>query len=213
MWISIKFLLKFVSKGPITNTPTMVQILAWRRPGDNQYLNQWCLVYWRIYASLCLNELMPPHSTKHCNICDKIYCPWRNICLKCHDDVIKWKYFPRKCPFVRGIHRSPVNSSHKGQWRGALMFSLICVWINDWVNNREAGDSGRYRAHYDVIVIVFHEFRGVEYMIVMKSGYNWMRSSLQSLEASPLHTWENVLFQLTWFRFFDCCFLRDGSHM
>ena len=47
-----------------------------------------------------------------------------------HDDVIKWKHFPRYWPFVRGIHRSPVNSPHKGQWRGALMFSLICVWIN-----------------------------------------------------------------------------------
>ena len=28
--------------------------------------------------------------------------------------------------FVRGIHRLPVNSPHKGQSRGALMFSLIC---------------------------------------------------------------------------------------
>ena len=55
-----------------------------------------------------------------------------------------------------GIHRSPVNSPHKGQWRGALMFSLICVWINDWVNNREAGDLRRYRAHYDVIVMRLH---------------------------------------------------------
>ena len=27
----------------------------------------------------------------------------------------------------RGIHRWPVNSPHKGQWRGALMFSLICA--------------------------------------------------------------------------------------
>ena len=45
--------------------------------------------------------------------------------------------------FVRGIHRSPVNSPHKGQWRGALMFSLICVWINGWVNNRVAGDLRR----------------------------------------------------------------------
>ena len=47
-----------------------------------------------------------------------------------HDDVIKWKHFPRYWPFVRGIHRSPVNSPHKGQWRGALMFSLICTRIN-----------------------------------------------------------------------------------
>ena len=49
---------------------------------------------------------------------------------------------------------SPVNSPHRGQWRGALMFFLICVWINDWVNNHEAGDLRRYRAHYDVTLIV-----------------------------------------------------------
>ena len=69
----------------------------------------------------------------------------------------RWRHqmeiFLRHWPFVRGIHRSPVNSSHKGQWRGALMFSLICVWINYWVNNREAGDLRRYRAHYDVTVM------------------------------------------------------------
>ena len=70
-----------------------------------------------------------------------------------HDDVIKWNDIPRNCPFVRGIHRSPVNSSHKGQWRGALMFFLICAWINNWVDNREAGESRRHRAHYDVIVM------------------------------------------------------------
>ena len=57
-----------------------------------------------------------------------------------HDDVIKWKHFPRYWPFVWGIHRSPVNSPHKGQWRGALLFSLICTRINGWVNNLEAGD-------------------------------------------------------------------------
>ena len=70
-----------------------------------------------------------------------------------NDDVIKWKHFPRYWPFVGGIHRSPVNSPHKGQWRGALMFYLICAWINGWVNKREAGGLRRHRAHYDVIVI------------------------------------------------------------
>ena len=73
-----------------------------------------------------------------------------------HDDVIKWKHFPHYCPFVRGIHRSPVNSPHKGQWRGALMSSLICSWINGWVNNGEAGDLRRHRAHYDVIGMSYH---------------------------------------------------------
>ena len=61
--------------------------------------------------------------------------------------------FPRCWPFVRGIHRSPVNSPHKGQWPRALMFSLICVWINGWINNREAGDLRRHRTHCDVIVM------------------------------------------------------------
>ena len=70
-----------------------------------------------------------------------------------HDDVIKWKHFPRYWPFVRGIHRLPVNYPHKGQERRTLMFSLICVWINGWVNNLEAGDLRRYRAHYDVIAM------------------------------------------------------------
>ena len=70
-----------------------------------------------------------------------------------YDEVIKWKHFPCYWPFVRGIHRSLVNSPYKGQWRGALMFSLICARINDWVNNREAGDLRRRLAHYDVTVM------------------------------------------------------------
>ena len=68
---------------------------------------------------------------------------------KIHDDVIKWKHFPRYWPFVRGIHRWPVDSPHKCQWRGALMFSLICAWTNGWANNRDTGDLRRHRAHYD----------------------------------------------------------------
>ena len=73
--------------------------------------------------------------------------------LLLHDDIIKWKHFPCNWPFVRGIHLVPVNSPHKGQWRGALMFSLICVWINGWVNNHEAGDLRRHCGHYDVNVM------------------------------------------------------------
>ena len=71
-----------------------------------------------------------------------------------HDDVIKWKHFPRYWPFVRGIHRSLVNSPHKGQWRGALMFSFICAWINPWVNIGKAGDLRRNHAHFYVIVML-----------------------------------------------------------
>ena len=52
-----------------------------------------------------------------------------------------------------GMHRSPVSSPHKDQWRGALMFSLICAWTNGWVNNRDAGNLRRHHAHYVVTVI------------------------------------------------------------
>ena len=52
------------------------------------------------------------------------------------------------------VYRSPVKSPHKGQWRRSLMFSFILAWINGWVNNREAGDLRRHRAHYDVIVMI-----------------------------------------------------------
>ena len=75
---------------------------------------------------------------------------WRNISSQ-HDEVME--NFSRYWPFVRGSRRSLLNSPHKGQWRGALMFSLICAWINVWVNNREAGDLRHHRAHYDVNVM------------------------------------------------------------
>ena len=60
--------------------------------------------------------------------------------------------FPRNWPFVRGIHRSPVNSPHKGQWHGALMF-FICVWTNGSINTRDGGDLRRHHAHYGVIAM------------------------------------------------------------
>ena len=77
-----------------------------------------------------------------------------NVKFTYYDNVIKWKHFWRYWPFVRGIHRSPVDSPHKGQWRGALMFSLICTWRNDWANNREASDLRRYPGHFDVTVMI-----------------------------------------------------------
>ena len=57
-------------------------------------------------------------------------------------------------PLWGGIHRSPANSPHKGQWRGPLMFSLLCAWTNGSANNRDAGDLQRHHTHYDVVVMV-----------------------------------------------------------
>ena len=87
---------------------------------------------------------------------------WWNVSLGCLYIITWWRHqvetLSALLAFVRGIHRSPMNSPHKGQWRGALMFSLICAWINGWVNNREAGDLIRHCVHYDVTVL-----RGLHY--------------------------------------------------
>ena len=107
----------------------------------------------------------------------------KRLCTVMHDDVIKWKHFPRYRSFVRGIHRSPVNSRHKGQWRRALMFSFICAWINIWVNNREAGDLRHHRAHYDVIVMVDSLCRNSTHRSRCNwnmSRYNWNSSRYNS---------------------------------
>ena len=93
------------------------------------------------------------------NVLDDFYHESRFVFVRCkgryilitsnHDHVIKWKYFPHYWPCVRGIHRWPLNSPHKGQWRGALMFSFI---VSEYLN-REAGELRRHRTHYDVIVM------------------------------------------------------------
>ena len=71
-----------------------------------------------------------------------------NLLASNHHDVIKWKHYPRHWPFCGEFTG---DSPHTGRWREALMFSLICTWINGWVKNREAGDLRRYFVHYYVI--------------------------------------------------------------
>ena len=108
-----------------------------------------------------------------------------------HDGVIKWKHFPPYWPFVRGMHRWPVNSPHKGQWRKALMFSLICAWTNGYANNQDAGDLRCHHANYDVTVMATahrrlgHRIKWLgELWISMRNEMVWeiakrMRSTLQ----------------------------------
>ena len=64
-------------------------------------------------------------------------------------------FFSRYRPFVMGIRLSPVDSPHKGQWRGTLMLPLICAWTNGWANHQDAGDLRRLPAHYEVTVMRF----------------------------------------------------------
>ena len=103
-----------------------------------------------------------------------------------HDNVIKWKNFPRYWPFVRGIYRSPVNSPHKSQWRGALMFSLVYAWTNSWANNGDANDLKRHHAYYDVTVMLSCWWPS---MVICRYGDYWFRVPCMT----RAHTWMAVV--------------------
>ena len=114
------------------------------------------------------------------------------------DDVIRWKHFPRYWSFVRGIHRSPVNSPHKDQWRGALMFSLICAWTNDWVNNNQ-GNLDR------CVNIIEHNGHTMPkcfgvVKILLKGGH--LRTVLSSVISHVwnVYNWKNVTTYEQWFQ-------------
>ena len=80
----------------------------------------------------------------------------QHIRTKTKNFMMSWmETFSALLAICAGIHRSPVTGEfpHKGQWRGALVIFLICAWINDWVNNGEAGDLRLHRAHYDATVM------------------------------------------------------------
>ena len=83
------------------------------------------------------------------------------------------------------IHRSPVDATRKGQWRWALMFSLIWAWINGWANNRDASYLRRHRAHYDVTVMtspkhISIQWRHVWFMASQMSGNSTVSSTICS---------------------------------
>ena len=91
---------------------------------------------------------------------------WQEDCILSWIRLESWRRhqmetFSASLALCAGNSPVPVNSPHKGQWHGSLMFSLICIWINGWVNNREAGDLRRHRGHYDVNVMIcgHHRYR------------------------------------------------------
>ena len=69
----------------------------------------------------------------------------------------------------------PVNSPHKGQWHGTLMFSLIYTRINGWVNTSEAGDLIRHRAHYDVTLMMMIKLAILRLISMITSCLNAIR--------------------------------------
>ena len=62
----------------------------------------------------------------------------------------RWREEVGTCPWVS---TRKTLTLILGQWRGALMFSLVCAWTNGLVNNHDAGDLRRHRSNYDVSVM------------------------------------------------------------
>ena len=172
------------------------QLFSWEWYIKLLFDTQWCLIISLVfmYKPCSPKSLDSPYHKDY-------VCLWyRRLCVrenttrtttfftwspKRHDDVTKRKHFRvtghlcGEFPGRRWIH--------EGQWRGALMFSLICAWMKCWVNNREAEDLRRHRTHYDVTVmssvgnnVTFHivEFKdGHDYLVIMivltqSMGYN-----------------------------------------
>ena len=117
----IKISMKFLPKGPINNIPALVQIMAWRRPGDRPLSEpmmvsffthicdsrpQWVKIQLLLLLLLLLVLLLL--------LLLLLWKVMQGCCQMKHNDIINWRHFPRYWPFVRGIHRSPVNSTHKG---------------------------------------------------------------------------------------------------
>ena len=155
--ILIKISLEFVPKVPIVKNQALVWIMAWCRVGDkplsepmltwftDAYMRtsgRWAQLFYRFADSGCWTQHVTPYLINHCGHIwfTQVSCPPERMQLlfsrtypynphncRIQLDVIKWIQFPRYWPFVRGIHRWPVNSPHKGLWRDALRFSLICA--------------------------------------------------------------------------------------
>ena len=127
---------------------------------------------------------------------------WKRVTLSelcLHDDVIKWRHFPRYWPFVLGFHWSPVNSPNRGQWRGALMFSLICSWINGWVNIGETDDLRRHHAHYDVTVMQIRDSLCHYRLYMGRNNYEHADDEKQIFLMWVLQVNRNVAGRLRWF--------------
>ena len=113
---------------------------------------------------------------------------------------------------MKWLHRSQVNSPHKGQWRAALIFALICAWRNGWVNNRYTSNLGRHCTHFGVMAIltihpiacwdfgyvVSHVHRWLIIAEAASSGRTWLYHEFcivdVRLEIKPLHKTRDTIF-------------------
>ena len=139
---------------------------------DEKHLSSgiWCVLYQRldVLYMLCINSLLHPPATPK----------WHVYALHGKGSEFattmmtssNWNIFRvtgHLCGEFTGPRWIPCTKASDAElW----CFSLICARINGWVNNREAGDSRRYRVHYDVIVMTMNH---VECKMRMCHMHNW----------------------------------------
>ena len=88
---------------------------------------------------------------------------------------------------------------HKGQWRGTLIFSLICVRINGWVKNHETADLGCLRAHYDVIVMWIDQLTCMAQAFSRNEEHEWYGRPISN-RCDPVTSYGDILLCEHWFR-------------
>ena len=132
-----------------------------------------------------------------------------------NDDVIQWKHFPRYWPFVRGIHRSPVISPHKGQWRGDLIF--FDMRLNKWLSKQSWDRWSETPSHplwchcndtsfshlFMTFILLHIRWRLYMFVTVYYRKTKVTHACLQQLDAAEPKLPNGVC---TWFLFMGVCF-------
>ena len=188
-----------VKSASIYTTPYVLNI-RWSElmPNGNSYriIPPWILQNGP-YSLYEIYQVVLPHITLYflylrynckCTVnCKQVHCGG------IHSSWWRHFHFPRYWPFVRGTHRSPVDSLNNCQWSGALMFSSICAWTKRWANNRVASGLRRHRAHDEVPVMAKMEAWKTSTTYRPKAGkfgrtlvllYNWTHSVQSFLQET-----------------------------
>ena len=180
--------------------PPYVTIRPWRRTHQYQR-DQWVANPQSLLArSLFINYdsiIILRYKWHHSHICGS-QCEWswwsdlfgsRVLMTSSNGYIFRVNYWS----FERGIHPSPVDSPHKGQWRGALMFSLLCARTNGWANNWDACDLRRHCAHFDVTVMMCILYNDIGRSVRIKGALTlWWHDRLQtnSFNIANMFTWQ-----------------------
>ena len=175
-------LLKLAQRHPVVNAHSSAQLSSF--DGASRYISCWPsrrkpTMFVAFNGRNSSTEVPGLHVIIRTDDTTRAVCIWKK--LHWHMMTSSNGNIFRVMAFVGGIHWSPVDSPHKVQWRGALIFSLICAWTNVGANNRDAGDLRRHRTHYDVTVMSLRQTQQVKthictgFVFMLCSVLLWLR--------------------------------------